>query len=1013
MKIANKIRLSFLIVAVIIATLAMSILYSIVRKDLLVLVNDRMDSLVYSRARHIETYLDMLKVSIGQLSRSVVLENLLRATKEKPETYRNAFEIATKRLVRTKEADPSIVEYLLLDATGKVVASSNEKSVGRNMSADDYFIGGKKDFYVKDVYRYDAAQEGVMGASGPMRNSETGELMGVVVSIVNLKDLYAIVTEGAGFGKTEEIIVINKDGYMITPSRFLEGTFLKQKVDTENSRACLADRDVGGSCHVKGAMIIGLDYRGVMIAGSNAYIREMQWCVLSEIDKSEVLAPLTQIRLALLIIFCGVLIGVWLLGTVLSVVITDPIHRLHRGTEIIGAGNLEYTVATDARDEIGQLSRAFDKMTSDLRNTTTSVDNLNKEVAQRKRTEAALKESQRKIRAVLDQTFQLIGLLDSDGILLDVNKSALDLAGIKESAVLNKPFWEAPWWEHSAPLREKLRDAITKGAAGKPSRFEATHIAKDGSTHYIDFSLKPVKDGAGKIIFLLPEGHDITELKKAQEQLAATAREWETTFNSIPDLIAIYDKDYRIVKVNASYARFFKTSPAALVGRLCYEVVHDLHVPFQGCPHKKTMETGAPHISEFFEPRLGIYVEASTSPIFDSKKNLLGTVHIIKDITKRREGEIGARRLAAIVESSDDAIIGKDLNGTITSWNAGAERLYGYSAQEVIGKDIAIIVPSEHRDELDVFSQKAKNGKSVIHYETVRMRKDGTTMPVSLTTSPIRDSIGTIIGISTIAHDISERKKLEALMKKYNEDLEREVEEKTKALRASQDSLVRAEKLAMVGKLASSVAHELRNPLGVIKNAIYYLNMLESAKSDPEIGENMDIISQEVENSDRIITDLLEFSRSKKPILRPENVNLIIKEMLDRLKINPDVTVVLELKDGLPDIEVDALQMHQVFYNMAKNAAESMEKGGQLKIGTALAGEDIKVSFSDTGSGISEENMGKIFEPLFSTKTKGTGLGLSVCASIVENHNGKIEVASEAGKGTTFTITLPVKTSGG
>lgn len=153
----------------------------------------------------------------------------------------------------------------------------------------------------------------------------------------------------------------------------------------------------------------------------------------------------------------------------------------------------------------------------------------------------------------------------------------------------------------------------------------------------------------------------------------------------------------------------------------------------------------------------------------------------------------------------------------------------------------------------------------------------------------------------------------------------------------------------------------------------------------------------------------MEFARIKEPTLRPENINIIIKEVLNRLEKSPNIEVLTELGDTLPDMEVDALQIQQVFYNIAKNAIETIDKGGALKIKTNLKGDFIETSFVDTGSGISKENLVKIFNPLFSTKVKGTGLGLSVCQSLVEGHDGKIEVKSEVGKGTTFTVKLPVK----
>jgi len=229
-------------------------------------------------------------------------------------------------------------------------------------------------------------------------------------------------------------------------------------------------------------------------------------------------------------------------------------------------------------------------------------------------------------------------------------------------------------------------------------------------------------------------------------------------------------------------------------------------------------------------------------------------------------------------------------------------------------------------------------------------------------------------------------------------------------LEDAQDKIVRSEKMAVVGQLASSVAHELRNPLGVIKNALYYLNMLGLGKDNTDIKENLDIISKEIDNSDKVISDLLEFSRIKQPALNLEDINLIIKEALSRIKAPAGIEVVAELGKDLPQIQADALQMQQVFYNLAQNAIQAMEKGGVLTVSSCVTHDEIiAITFKDTGCGIPKENLQKIFEPLFSTKIKGTGLGLSVVASLVEGHGGKLEVESVVNKGSAFTVKLPIK----
>lgn len=227
-------------------------------------------------------------------------------------------------------------------------------------------------------------------------------------------------------------------------------------------------------------------------------------------------------------------------------------------------------------------------------------------------------------------------------------------------------------------------------------------------------------------------------------------------------------------------------------------------------------------------------------------------------------------------------------------------------------------------------------------------------------------------------------------------------------LKNLQEKAVRSEKLSAIGKLASGVAHELRNPLGVMKNAVYYINMLGPSKLSSEVRENLEIISYEIDKSDRIISDILDFVRAHKPVLKPFSINDIIDEVMNRVARFPNIEFVLELDQSLPMVNMDALQIHQVFYNIVKNAIDAIKKNGTLTIKTGRDGDFAYASFKDTGCGISKENMTKLFEPLYSTKTDGTGLGLSICDHLIGMHGGTIAVESEPGKGSTFTVKLPV-----
>ena len=229
-------------------------------------------------------------------------------------------------------------------------------------------------------------------------------------------------------------------------------------------------------------------------------------------------------------------------------------------------------------------------------------------------------------------------------------------------------------------------------------------------------------------------------------------------------------------------------------------------------------------------------------------------------------------------------------------------------------------------------------------------------------------------------------------------------------LREAQEELVRKEKQAVLGQLAGGVGHELRNPLGAIKNAAYFLNMAVE-KPETEVKESLDILTKEVAASEHIISSLLGFARPKSPTLRKMDINEVVQEALSQNAVPENVKVVTQLNESLPTIMADPEQLGQVFGNIMLNAIQAMPEGGQLVVKSEVPSSGwVAASFTDTGAGIPKENLGKLFEPLFSTKAKGIGLGLALSKTLVEGHGGTIEVESEEGKGSTFTVRLPVGT---
>jgi signal transduction histidine kinase len=275
------------------------------------------------------------------------------------------------------------------------------------------------------------------------------------------------------------------------------------------------------------------------------------------------------------------------------------------------------------------------------------------------------------------------------------------------------------------------------------------------------------------------------------------------------------------------------------------------------------------------------------------------------------------------------------------------------------------------------------------------------------------------------------RLQAEQEIRSLNTELEKRVVERTRELRLAQDKIVRQEKLALLGQLAGGVGHELRNPLGIISNAIYYLKYIQP-DADEKVKQYHAMIDQEVRNSDKIITDLLDFARLEAVDREPVSVRELVQRTLTRFPVPESIQTTLKISEDLPKVFADMAQMEQVLGNLTVNACQAMVsprspegvavrgttpldstkpggKGGELTITAHRHEEMVAIAVKDSGVGITPENMAKIFEPLFTTKSKGIGLGLAVSRKLTEANGGRIEVKSELGKGSTFTLILPVE----
>src|SRR6185437_6443192 len=454
-------------------------------------------------------------------------------------------------------------------------------------------------------------------------------------------------------------------------------------------------------------------------------------------------------------------------------------------------------------------------------------------------------------------------------------------------------------------------------------------------------------------------------LGKPDVQTAAAKDFLAAIIASSDDAIVSKDLNGIVSSWNAGASRIFGYEAQEMIGESILRLIPpDLH-------HEEDFILGKIRAGERIEHFETIRVRkngerfpvsVTISPVRDGSGTIIGASKIARDISERLREDESRFRLAALVDSADDAIISKDLNGIITSWNNGARRLFGYQAAEIIGQPIFRLIPENLHHEEDEILRKLKSGEKIEHYETIRIHKSGESREVSVTISPIRNSHGQVIGASKIARDISDRKKVERMA-------------------------VQAEKLATTGRMAAAIAHEINNPLASVLNLIYLAR--QDGLSNQEIRDYLSTAESELERVSHIARQTLGYYRDTGS---PSQVYLkdLMENVLSvyrRKMLGQNIAVDTRYND-LRKISVRPGEIIQVFSNLISNAIDAMPRGGRLAVSTNHItkedGDGLQVVIADTGHGIRRHNLAKVFEPFFTTKGNlGTGIGLWVARQLV------------------------------
>ena len=370
--------------------------------------------------------------------------------------------------------------------------------------------------------------------------------------------------------------------------------------------------------------------------------------------------------------------------------------------------------------------------------------------------------------------------------------------------------------------------------------------------------------------------------------------------------------------------------------------------------------------------------------------------------------------LAAIVDSSDDAIVSKDLNAIVTSWNSAAVRIFGYQPEEMIGQSITRLIPEDRKEEEPRILERLRKGERVDHFESVRVRRDGTLIEVSLTISPIKNSSGEIIGASKIARDITEQKQIQRRMAETNSELQRTL----RKLEEANEELKRAGQLK--SEFVSTLSHELRTPLTAISGWVQILK--EQAPPETELAEGLQVIERNLRVQLKLIDDLLDMSRIEagKIFLEVQSLDLtaVLEAAIEAIKPAADakqirLTRAFSSLNGV--IMGDRNRLQQIIWNLLSNAIKFTPKSGRIHITTERVRSHAEIAISDNGEGIAPDFLPRVFDRFrqadgsTSRKHGGLGLGLAIVKSLTELHGGEVRAHSKGpGQGATFIISLPL-----
>ncbi|HPV83071.1 MAG TPA: PAS domain S-box protein [Nitrospira sp.] len=924
--------------------------------------------------------------------------------------------IVTNYLIRwhdIRKAD--YVGIFVTDNRGALVVSSIpqvEYYYGKTAWWQAFMKRGMGKVFVSDIFFDPAFGTHVVNVSAPIVDDEQHTTIGAVTVLLRRDTLFHSVSE-ATVGQTGHAMLFNSDGApiicpILSPEEHVVRPELIGAINSSAAGWTTAENDShGGKNSIVGfaPVRLGADLTTESLGGK-------RWVTFVRQDPAESYAPLSRLVVQVTVYGLGVFAVLVLTGLTVARRIARPISLLQEGVQKIGSGRLDQQLDLKTGDEIEQLADAFNKMAANLRVSFEQIEHRMEDV---RRLEA-------RYRDLIEHSPEMIYQLNKAGQFVHVNKTGLDKLGYTLEEMLQMHLWDLVPQGRETEVLAYLERLVAQGR----STIETVFVAADGHPIDVEIHSTALFEIGGGLVHSRAFVRDVTERRLLEEQihryttrleqavnertqqLVASQERYKALFDLVADSVFMVGEDGVIVAVNKREEQALGYSEEQVVGSSILDVILPAH-------HEEMRSLLAKiHSGERQVPTQEITVRDAAgkeTPVEMDVILVRGSDHTwvmvqLRDITDRkrlerqmhtyqqeleakvsertREIEETKQYLENLLENANDVIYTLDSEQCFTYVNSKV-LAWGYAKEDLLGRPYLGLLSKRHRGRrlkstLDIGVKQV--------YEVEVLTKSGEPRSVMVSVSPLHGVDGEILGVLGIARDMTDTKKLEQQIRN-------------------------SEKLASVGKLAAGVAHEINNPLGGILNCLY--NMRKGTLSPSRQEEYLASMEDGLRRVQRIVRQLLDFSQQHNPELALADINQVVNRVLlltDHLFIPHRVQLETDLAVGMPELMIDRHMMEQVLMNLVLNAIQAMRNGGVLSIRTTVEDDQCLVRVQDSGCGISTAVLPRIFDPFFTTKNEGegTGLGLSVSLGIVERHGGRIGVESEVGKGTTFTVSIPLST---